>query len=437
MTARVSSPPLSLRAYDVLTRCMGLYVGRHLRRRVAIGKEDPQRLSERYGKASLPRPPGTLVWFHVASVGESLSILKLMERLCQETDAHFLVTSGTVTSANIMAKRLPDRAMHQYVPLDHPAYVTAFLKHWSPDLAIWVESELWPNLVHLTSQRQIPCVLLNARMSNKSARSWKMVPGLGSHLLSRFKECLAQDDISAERLLSLGAQSVSVTGNLKLASGALPFDDAERARLETEIGGRPVWVAASTHAGEEEIVIEAHRQIADTVSDLLTIIVPRHPDRGDEVAALLVRDGLKFARRSQQDPIDLSKNIYLADTLGELGLIYALAKVAFVGGSLVPHGGQNPLEPARSDCAIVTGPHTDNFESIVGDLLDAQGAKIVTDSKTLAIAVAALIQDEAGRQEKALQALKVATKANRVLDTIIEKIKYHLPDNTAAKRQVE
>ncbi len=418
----------------MLARCMGLYVGRHLRRRAAVGKEDPQRLAERYGKASLPRPAGTLIWFHVASVGESLSILKLMERLCQETDAHFLVTSGTVTSADLMAKRLPDRAVHQYVPLDHPAYVKAFLQHWTPDLAIWVESELWPNLVHLTSQQQIPCVLLNARMSDKSARSWNMVPGLGRYLLSRFKECLAQDDISAERLVSLGAPSVSVTGNLKLASGALPFDDAERARLEAEIAGRPVWVAASTHAGEEEIVIEAHRQITDTISDLLTIMVPRHPDRGDDVAELLVRNGLKFARRSQQDPIDLSKNIYLADTLGELGLIYVLAKVAFVGGSLVPHGGQNPLEPARSDCAILTGPYTENFADIFEDLLKNKGAESVTGSKSLAIAVSALFQDEVGRQEKAQQALKVATKANRVLDTVIEKIKAHLPNSTAPKR---
>ncbi len=426
MVASGTAQPVSLRAYSLLTRCLSPLVGPHLRRRAARGKEDAHRLEERYGRASIERPAGRLVWLHAASVGETISILPLVNKIAAIDGTSVLVTSGTVTSATLMKRRLPKSAFHQYAPLDHPSYVKRFIEHWQPDVAVWVESELWPNLLHQTSGAGIPCVLLNARMSEKSARGWSRFPELSSHLLSRFSACLAQDGASADRLISIGARNVEVMGNLKLASPALPFDDAERARLEAEIEGRPVWVAASTHPGEDEVVLKAHRRILENIPDVLTIIVPRHPERGDDIATLISQNSFSFSRRSQQNPIDLGKSIYLADTLGELGLIYAISKVAFVGGSFVPHGGQNPLEPARSDCIVLVGPYTDNFAAVVKEMTEYEAIGVVSDADSLAQRIVYFLEREPERQEQAHRALKVATASNKVQETAYNTIVSYL-----------
>ena len=395
----------------------------YLARRRGQGKEDAARFGERLGRAGRARPEGPLIWLHAASVGEALSILGLTERILAEFgEVNMVVTTGTVTSARLLAERLPPRAIHQYVPVDRLAWARRFLDHWRPDIALWVESEFWPNLIAETQARAITMILLNGRMSLRSFAAWRRWPGLIRPLLGGFALCLAQDDDEAKRLRALGAPSVKAPGNLKFASAPLPVDEEEAGRLARSIGARPVWLAASTHAGEEEIVVEAHRRMAPTHRGLLTVIVPRHPNRGQEVAAVLERAGMKGALRSRDDEIAPETEIYIADTLGELGLFYRLCPVAFIGGSLIPHGGQNLLEPARLDCAVIHGPHMENFRAVAGEMTTAGASIEAGNAKDIAAAVASLLDDEAARAARVEAARRIATAKDGVIDAVMEEL---------------
>ncbi len=407
------------RLYRGLTVAAAPLIGLYLRSRRAAGKEDPARFGERLGRASATRPHGPLVWTHAASVGEILAMLPLVGRvLDRHGDVHALVTTGTVTSARLMAERLPPRALHQYVPVDRIDAVRRFLDHWRPDLALWTESEFWPNLLGETQARGVPCVLVNARMSDASFRRWRRLRGLITPLLSGFALCLAQNEREAERLRALGAGPVRAVGNLKSAAGLLPADESELRRLRASTEGRPLWLAASTHPGEEAAAGAAHRALAPDRRGLLTVIVPRHPERGASLAAGLEGDGLTVAVRSRGDGIEPSTDIYVADTMGELGLFYRLAEVVFVGGSLVPHGGQNPLEPARLDCAIVYGPHMFNFAADVETFASASAAVVVADADELARAVAVLLDDPSLRRHRAAAARAAVEGEGEVLDAV-------------------
>ncbi|MDE0391184.1 MAG: 3-deoxy-D-manno-octulosonic acid transferase, partial [Rhodospirillales bacterium] len=354
----------------------------HRRRR---GKEDRARFGERLGRPSLPRPEGRLVWMHGASVGESISLLPLVARLREALpDIQVLITSGTVTSAQLLRERLPAGVQHQFVPADRPGAVRRFTRHWQPDLAVWVESELWPNLILETAARGCPMLLLNGRMSDRSNARWRRAPQLSRPLLAAFDSVLAQTEADAERFRALGARNVAVRGNLKNDAHPLPANEKGVAVLGQAIGARPCWAAASTHEGEEEIVAESILALRRTFPDLLTILAPRHPERGDTTAELLERSGLATVRHSTGGAIAPGTAVYLVDTMGELGLIFRLASIAFVGGSLAPHGGHNPLEPARLDCALVTGPHTENFTEAYAALEDASAVSRVSDARTLA-----------------------------------------------------
>ncbi len=349
----------------------------HLRWRAARGKEVAERLGERRGEGAA-RPAGRLLWLHAASVGETLSLLPLLEALtARAPDLSVLVTTGTVTAAALLAQRLPPalagRVEHRFAPLDVPRWVERFLAGWRPDAGALVESELWPNLIRAARRRGVPLALVNARLSERSARRWRRwAPGLAREMLSAFSPVLAQTPADAARLGALGARLALCLGNLKDAAPPLPADPAELARLRDAAAGRPVFLAASTHPGEEAVVLEAHRRAAARVPGLLTVIAPRHPHRGPAVAA--EARGLAVARRAAGEAPGAGTAVYVADTLGELGLLYRLAGVCLVGGSLVPHGGQNPQEPARLGCPILLGPHTANFAEPVARLLAAGGA---------------------------------------------------------------
>lgn len=385
----------------------------HLRRRAAHGKEIPDRIPERFGERAA-RPAGRLLWLHAASVGETLSVLPLIEALAARDPAlSILVTTGTVTSATLLARRLPPslagRVTHRFVPLDVPRWAARFLDGWRPDGAVFVESELWPNLIAAAAARGIPLALVNGRMSARSARWWGRAPGLARQVLSPFRLVLAQTEADAARFRALGAPA-ECWGNLKFSAPPLPADGAELARLAVLFAGRPVWLAASTHGGEEAIVIAAHRRLAGAHPGLLTIIVPRHPERGAEVAALA--EDLPVVRRSAGEDPGADTAILVADTLGELGLLYRLAGTAFVGGSLVPHGGQNPLEPARLMCPVLTGPHTWNFTEIL-DRLGAVGGVTRIEPGTdpaaaLAEAVSAMLTKPERARSQAEAAARVA-----------------------------
>ncbi len=373
------------------------FAERKLKERAAQGKEDPTRLDERRGIAARPRPDGPLIWFHAASVGESIALLELVRQLVDDRpDLNVLVTTGTVTSAGVMADRLPDGALHQYVPLDARVFVTRFLDHWRPDVAVWTESELWPALICETEARGIPMLLLNARMSKASHDRWRFLRGMARSLLARFRRALVQDDLTAIYLRRLGMDPdrMEVTGTLKEGAAALPVNTRILDAMRAEIGSRPVWVAASTHPGEETKVLEAHRIAMRTNPRLLLILVPRHPDRGDEIAALLQGDGWEFARRSAGEGPEAETAVYLADTMGELGLWYRLAPVSFVGGSWEPIGGHNPFEPAALGSAILHGPYVTNFVDIYQRLTEARAARLVPSPQALAQAVDDLLSPD-------------------------------------------
>ncbi|MFP3943023.1 MAG: 3-deoxy-D-manno-octulosonic acid transferase [Alphaproteobacteria bacterium] len=384
--------------YPPVSRVAGVAAPFVLRARLRRGKEDAARLGERMGRSGLARPPGKLIWFHAASVGESRALLPVIERVLHlREDVHALLTTGTVTSARLMAQSLPARAVHQYVPVDGIAQVRRFLDHWRPDAAVWAESELWPNLVGQTAARGVPMLLVNARLSERSLRGWRRFPKSSASLLGCFRRVLAIDEDNAARLRRLGVTQAQVGGNLKFAVPPLDAAEAELARLREAVGGRPVWLAASTQAPEENIAASVHTSLAAHLPGLLTVLAPRHPERGGEIARELRAAGHAVAVRSAGDLPRPATEIYLADTMGELGLFYRLAPVAFVGRSLSPHGGSNPLEPARLDCAVLHGPHTENFASIFRDMNAAGAAIVVHDSRELADRLHELLTDEGRR----------------------------------------
>ncbi|OAN78979.1 3-deoxy-D-manno-octulosonic acid transferase [Jannaschia sp. EhC01] len=407
------------------------FAERKLQERLAEGKEDGDRLNERRGIASVPRPKGPLIWFHAASVGESLAVLELIRRLLDERDdLHVLVTTGTVTSGAVMAERLPERAIHHYVPLDTKPFVTAFLDHWKPDVAIWTESELWPTLVVETHARDIPMLLLNARMSKASHDKWRFAKGMARSLLERFQTALVQDNLTMVYLRRLGMPMgrMKVMGTLKEGAAALPCDENDRTEIAAKLAGRPVWLAASTHDGEEKMVLQAHRMAMRSSPRLLLILAPRHPQRGDEIAAVLKADGLRHTRRSADElPMDEAP-VYLADTMGEMGLWYRLAPISFVGGSLVAIGGHNPFEPAALGSAILHGPYVTNFVDIYDRLRDGGAARMVSSPDKLAGQVARLLNpDEAATMAAAAWQVisDGADVTDRALALIIDTLEAH------------
>jgi 3-deoxy-D-manno-octulosonic-acid transferase len=397
-----------LSAYRAATSFAEPLAARILRQRLARGKEDEDRLPERLGRPGRVRPKGPLVWIHAASVGESVSILPLIRELGRlRPDANVLVTTGTVTSGRVMGERLPQNAFHQFVPVDTPSAVRAFLDYWQPGLALWVESELWPNMLHETRERGIPVVLVNARMSDSSYRGWRRARHAAAELLGTFDMCLAQDEAVAEKLEALGAKYVEVPGNLKLVGEPLPFDAEVLAELRSTIGGRPMWLLASSHDGEEQLAAFTHRDLADHFPRLLTIIVPRHPQRGPQIAASL-EPLFRIARRSAGELPARDTEVYIADTLGELGVFYRLCPLAVMGGSFVPHGGQNPLEPARLGAAVLSGPHIDNFRDIFRILVASGGVEVLTSNDQLTARVGSLLENDLETMRRGQAAAKVA-----------------------------
>jgi len=311
------------------------------------------------------------------------------------------VTTGTVTSSGLAAERLPRGAIHQYVPVDVPRYVRRFLDHWRPDLALFVESDLWPNRILEASRRRIPMIMVNARLSENSFKRWRFLPASIVNLLQRIDLCLARTAGDAERLSALGAPRIVTAGDLKLDVPPPPCDAAKLAALRDAIGRRPLIAAASTHDGEERAMIEVHMRLRAQFPGLLTLIVPRHPERGAAVTVQAGGAGLTARLRSRGELPTPATDVYVADTVGELGIVYRLAPVVFVGGSLVRHGGQNPIEPAKLGAAILHGPHVWNFADIYAALDAAHGAERVEDTGRLTAGLAALMMQPAARQNVA------------------------------------
>jgi 3-deoxy-D-manno-octulosonic-acid transferase len=389
----MAKTPFTLSAYRLATNAVSPAVPWFLRGRAARGKENTSRVNERLGRPTQTRPAGELIWVHGASVGESLAGLPVIAKLMAAGHRNIMVTTGTVTSAELMEERLPEGAFHQFLPVDTPGAVARFLDYWKPSLGMFIDSDLWPNMLMGAKARDIPLVLINARISEKSFRGWQRAPATVKALLSAFRACLAQDEEIATRLRALGADDVRNVGSLKADAEALPADPAKLDVLKRAIGARPVLLASQTHPGEDETVLPAHDALKQTYPDLLTIIVPRHRERGGEIAMLCGTRAYK--RRSEGHEPGADTAIYIADTMGELGLFYRLVKFCFVGGSLIPHGGQNPLEPARLHCAVMAGPHTFNFTSAYEAIFKAQEEGLVRSASDIAALAGQLLADPA------------------------------------------
>lgn len=363
--------------------------------RAARGKEERARKSERYGYASAPRPEGPLIWVHAASVGETNAVVPLIKEIARR-GITVLLTTGTVTSATIARSRLEHEVIHQYVPLDLKPVVDRFLEYWQPDLALFAESEIWPVTIMELGRRHIPQILVNARISDRSFRRWSMAPRLASALFENMSLVIAQSDADAQHFQELGALPVLISGNLKADSDMPSADPLTLARLRTQLGGRHTWAAISTFDGEEKAAAQVHKALKARM-DLVTIIVPRHPERCEEIEEMLAAEGLNVARRSRNDGIVPDTDIYLGDSIGEMSLYLQLTEIAFVGRSLTASGGQNPLEPAMMGCAVLSGGHVGNFRESYQTLARNGSARMVRDTEMLAKAVYYLITNEAAR----------------------------------------
>ena len=409
-----------LKLYRLLTKLGEPLVRVYLRFRLARGKEDAERFAERFGHASKPRPRGKVIWCHAASVGEASSLLMLIEKIHEQyPNMSIILTTGTVTAARMIEKRLPPYAIHQYAPVDLVPCVTRFLDTWQPKLAIWIESELWPNTLAALRQRHITGILLNARMSERSFRNWYRFKGFAQELLSTFRLCLAQTEGDKSRFIALGARPVKCVGNLKYVSLPLPFDKEELERMREDAEGRFVWLMASTHEGEEEMAIMTDRVLASRHPRLLTIIAPRHPVRGDEIEKLIVSHGLVCTRRSRGERITEKTQVYLADTMGEMGLFYALCSITVLGGSFAGTGGHNPIEPAQLGSAVIFGPSMYNFSEVAREFIANQAAVQVEDVQGIAPVVDRLWMDLAERDRQTRAAQLLADQKRTILSRIM------------------
>lgn len=391
--------------------------------RLKAGKEDAARLDERKGLAAKERPGGKLVWIHAASVGEAQSALILIDSLLARAPRlNILVTSGTLTSANLMAKKLPARAFHQFYPLDNPDWVARFLDHWKPDLALWMESELWPNMLAEIEKRGVPAALINARLSPRSYRRWRMLKSSARELLGVFNLILAQTEQDAKYYRKLGAAKIVVTDNIKFSAKPLPADEGELKKISAACAGRPLWIYASTHAGEEEMACRIHEKLKTTIPDLLTIIAPRHPERRLDVLAVCDAHKVKARLRGVSHDLPIAEDdIYIADTMGELGLLYRLAPIACIGRSFSNDGGggHNPIEAAQLRCAVLHGPHVQNLQDIFDQMNDAGAAIQLRDEADFTETLRRLFEHQRYREEMQAEAFIFAQEKTGVLDRVM------------------
>ncbi len=414
-----------IKIYNALiTILYPLVIKGYISKRKHIGKEDINRFNERIGRPKKERPEGKLFWLHGASVGESISMLPLINKILETyPDSHVMVTTGTVTSADVMQKRLPERAFHQFIPIDNPIFTTRFVKYWHPDVALWFESEFWPAVLSSIKRKNIPLILINGRISNKTFKRWQQFDFVCKELLGCFTMCLGQSEEDAYRLRVLGAKESVCLGNLKYAGLPLPIDEKAKKDLLKQIDSRKLWLASSTHDDEEIRIAKVHKRLKEKFPDLLTIIVPRHPNRGAEVAEEINKLDLTTALRSKGEKLTTKTDIYIGDTIGEMGLWYSIAKIVFIGGSLIPHGGQNFIEPSRVRDAVLVGPHMHNFTDAMNRAKKADAVMQVTDTLELQEMLEQLLDNENLLEAKCSLAYNWAASETKVLDGIMDKIK--------------
>lgn len=411
----------------LITALFPLIKATYIKKRKNIGKEHPTRFNERIGQYIYPRPEGKLYWLHGASVGEAISMLPLIDKLLKEDEnLNIMVTTGTLTSAEIMSKRLPKRAFHQFIPYDIPQYAQNLINHFKPDAVLWFESEFWPSMLSEINKAKIPLILVNGRISDKSFKLWKKFKFISQKILSYFSLCLGQSEQDKERLHILGAPNTDCVGNIKYAGIALPIDKDKLDILKTAINNRPIFLISSTHHNEEEQLAEHFKYLEQAISDILIILVPRHPNRGQDIAKMLTSKGYNTSLRSQNEPLTEQTEVYIADTIGEMGLWYNLSGVTFIGGSLIPHGGQNFIEPARDKNAVLTGPHMHNFAEMIQRAKKEDAIWQYNSPKEIIDTVIMLLKDKKQLQLRQEKAYNWTVKEAEVLNGIANALQMEL-----------
>ena len=391
--------------------------------RTFLGKEDPNRINERRGITKLKRPHGNLIWLHASSVGESIAALALMEKLLTSHPLNtILITTGTLTSAKLLKDRLPHGVIHQFVPIDRPAWVKRFLNHWSPNLVLIMESEFWPIQIQQINSREIPIIIINARLSETSYSRWCWAKSMARSIFGSIELIIATNTEQAQRFQTLGARKIQVGGNLKRSAKKLPVKMAAIKELQQQIGSRKVWLAASTHEGEDLAVIETQKILKTKFSNMLTIIIPRHPQRRDEIRLLARANQLAVACRTKNETIQPETDIYIADTLGEMSIFFDLTRYVFIAGSLVPVGGHNPIEPAHFDCTIFFGPLMAKNQEIADEMIKIKAAIQITSNESLPHTLEELLNNDTLSKELSCNARKYAEDGGTILESISLKI---------------
>ncbi len=412
--------------YQTLTFLAAPLFSLLLKIRCKKGKELPERILEKKGITGKKRPKGKLIWFHAASVGEVQSTLILINKLISEnSNLNILVTTGTITSAKIIEPKLPKQALHQFYPLDHPIWVKHFLNQWQPDFIIWLESELWPNMLYEVKKRNIPAILVNAHMSEKSYLKWQKLPSIAKIMLSAFSKILCQNDVDQTYFDNLGAQKTIVTDNLKYSAKPLPYNSADLENLKKAINNRPLWLYASTHKGEEDLACKTHIAIKKHIAEILTIIVPRHPQRRENIHNICQNHSLNIKFRGEDKLLpDINDDIYIADTLGELGLFYRLSQIAVIGRSFSDDGGggHNPIEAAQLNCAILYGKNVKNLQDIFDEMSTNNAAICINAPENLSVEILSLLKNPEKLLSLQNSSKAFAKKKNGVINNIMNEI---------------
>ena len=391
--------------------------------RTFLGKEDPRRINERRGITKLKRPHGNLIWLHASSVGESVAALALIEKLLKTHPLNtILITTGTLTSAKLLKDRLPHDVIHQFVPIDRPAWVKRFLNHWRPNLVLIMESEFWPIQIQQINSRKTPIILINARLSKTSYSRWRWAKSMARSIFGSIELIITTNTEQAQRFETLGARKIQVGGNLKRSAKKLPVKVAATKELQEQIGSRKVWLAASTHEGEDLTVIKTQKLLKTKFPNILTIIVPRHPQRRNEIRLLAQENELAVTCRTMNETIQPETDIYIADTLGEMSIFFDLARYVFIAGSLVPVGGHNPIEPAHFDCAIFFGPLMAKNQEIANEMIQTEAAIKIASDESLPLTLEELLTDDNLSQKLSCNARKYAEDGGTILETISIKI---------------
>ena len=394
-------------------------------------KEDSISYKEKLATIEIAREEGFLIWFHVASVGEAMSILPLIESCMEEKKINkILLTSITLSSGKILKKRFNQNAkvIHQFLPLDISVWTSKFLEHWKPNLSIFIDSEIWPNLISQISEKKIPLLLINARITKKSFKRWKLIISFAKKIFEKFDLCIVSNKESENFLKILGAKNIKNYGNLKFSNIKNDLNKKLDSDFFNKIKNRKIWCAASTHPTEEILCARSHLKIKESYNNILTIIIPRHIDRIEKIRKELSNLNLKIVLYSKLDQIDINTDILLIDTYGEASIFYNISKYVFVGKStiksLIMDSGQNPIEPARLGCKIFHGPNVSNFVEIYEYLRTLGVTKQVNNSNELSISLIEEFEENKGEKSNIKE--EIDNYGQNILNNVIEELKKYI-----------